>query len=80
MAKKGRTTVYNEITSEEKLKQVNPENIQLEEDFLEYLSSADKSPGTIKQYKANLHIFWCWCYDFTKDRQTQSSHRRRRTR
>lgn len=71
MAKKGRTTVYNEITSEEKLKQVNPENIQLEEDFLEYLSSADKSPGTIKQYKANLHIFWCWCYDFTKDRQTQ---------
>ena len=33
--KNGRTTVYNNITSDEKLQQVNPENIQLEEDFLE---------------------------------------------
>lgn len=58
--KDGRTTVYNNITSDEKLKQVNPENKQLEEDFLEYLSSVDRSKGTIKQYKANLHVFWCW--------------------
>ena len=36
---------------------VNQDNIELENDFLEYLSSTDKSPGTIKQYKANLHIF-----------------------
>lgn len=65
---KGRTTVYNEITSVDKLKQVNIENIQLEEDFLEYLSSIDRSKGTIKQYKANLHIFWCWNLEFNKNK------------
>lgn len=56
----GRSTVYNEITSKEKLAQVNEENKQLANDFCEYLESIDRSPGTIKQYKANLNIFWCW--------------------
>lgn len=70
MAKVGRSTVYNSITSEEKLQQVNPDNLQLEEDFILYLESTDKSPLTIKQYRANLHIFWCWCLDNTKDRNT----------
>lgn len=56
--KDGRTTVYNnELTDKKRLDKVNEENKQLEEDFLEYLSSTDKSKGTIKQYKANLHIF-----------------------
>lgn len=66
--KEGRTTVYNDITSEEKLKQVNPENIELENDFLEYLTSIDRSKGTIKQYKANLHVFWCWNLDFNNNK------------
>lgn len=66
--KDGRTTVYNNITSPEKLKQVNPDNIGLEEDFLEYLTSIDKSKGTIKQYKANLHVFWCWNLEFNKNK------------
>lgn len=64
----GRTTVYNDITSKEKLKQVNPENIDLENDFLEYLASIDRSKGTIKQYKANLHVFWCWNLEFNKNK------------
>lgn len=66
--KDGRTTVYNNITSEDKLQQVNPENKQLEEDFLEYLASIDRSKGTIKQYKANLHVFWCWNLDNNKNK------------
>lgn len=66
--KEGRSTVYNEITSDEKLEKVNKENLQLEEDFLEYLVSVDRSPGTIKQYKANLHIFWCWNLDYNKNK------------
>ena len=66
--KEGRSTVYNEITSEEKLRQVNQDNIQLEEDFLEYLASIDRSKGTIKQYKANLHIFWCWNLESNKNK------------
>lgn len=64
----GRSTVYNEITSDKKLKQVNQDNIQLENDFLEYLSSIDRSSGTIKQYRANLHIFWCWNLESNKNK------------
>lgn len=55
-----RSTVYNSITSDEKLKQINPENVQLGSDFLEYLSSIDRSKTTISAYKNDLNIFWCW--------------------
>jgi len=44
-----RTTVYNNITSPEKLSQVNQENIDLMNDFLDYLKSVDKAASTIKQ-------------------------------
>lgn len=66
--REGRSTVYNYITSKEKLKQVNTKNFELEEDFLEYLASTDKSEETIKQYRANLHIFWCWNLDFNSNK------------
>ena len=56
----GRTTVYNEITSEEKISQINPKNIGLMNDFLDYLVSIDRSPNTISQYKSDLLIFFCW--------------------
>lgn len=68
MAKQGRTTVYNEISSDEKLRKVNDENLQLEEDFLEYLVSTDRATSTITQYKAILHIFWCWNLDNNKNK------------
>lgn len=68
MEKQGRTTVYNEITSTEKLEQVNKENVELENDFLEYLGSIDRSKGTIKQYRANLHVFWCWNLEFNNNK------------
>lgn len=42
-----RKTVYNNITSEEKLAKVNPENIQLGDDFLEYLTSIDRAKTTV---------------------------------
>ena len=58
MAVEGRTTIYNEITSEEKLKQVREENIELENDFLYYLGSIDRTDTTINQYRSALHIFW----------------------
>lgn len=65
---KGRTTVYNQISSPEKLSQVNPDNIQLGEDFLEYLSSIDRSKTTIAAYQNDLNIFWCWCLDYNKNK------------
>lgn len=65
---KGRTTVYNYITSDEKMQQVNPDNIQLENDYLDYLTSIDRSQGTIYQYRNNLHVFWCWNLEFNKNK------------
>lgn len=68
MAKEGRSTVYNLITSEEKLKEINDENKQLEEDFLDYLVSTDRANSTIIQYRSVLHIFWVWNLDNNKNK------------
>lgn len=57
----GRKTVYNQITSPEKIANINSENIDLLNDFLEYLESIGRSGATIKNYKADLLIFFCWC-------------------
>lgn len=59
----GRTTVYNNITSEDKLALINPKNKELMNDFLDYLVSIDRSKGTILQYKSDLAIFFCWNID-----------------
>ena len=59
----GRKTVYNQITSPEKIANINPENMNLLNDFLEYLESIGRSESTIKNYKADLLIFFCWCID-----------------
>lgn len=58
--KEGRTTVYNKHTNSEKLAMCNKDNIQLGNDFLDYLSSIDRSPKTLINYKNDLDIFWCW--------------------
>lgn len=63
MAKSGRTTVYNKIVTPEKLKQCNQENISLGNDFLEYLSSIDRSKNTIDAYANDLKIFWVYCLE-----------------
>lgn len=68
MAKKGRSTVYNEITSEEKMAKVNEENLELEDDFLEHLVSIDRAETTIVQYRAALNIFWVWNLDYNKNK------------
>lgn len=65
---KGRSTVYNKITDKDKLKRVNKKNIELEKDFIDYMESVDRSPGTIKQYRANLHVFWCWNLEFNDNK------------
>ena len=56
----GRKTVYNNITNEESLSQILPENKELTKDFLDYLKSIDRSPGTISQYKSDLDIFFVY--------------------
>ena len=59
----GRSTVYNSITSPEKIAAINPENVTLMNDFLEYLESVGRAESTIKNYKADLLVFFCWCED-----------------
>lgn len=55
-----RKTKHNDITSPELLAQVNPENKQLLEDFLDYLRSVQRSETTINAYKNDIEIAWVW--------------------
>ena len=64
----GRSTVYNNIVTPEKLEKVNKKNIQLGDDFLEYISSIGMSESTIYQYGNNLKIFWCWNLEFNDNK------------
>ena len=50
----GRGTVYNPLVTDELLKQVNPENIQLKKDFLSYLRSIDRAKTTLESYSYDL--------------------------
>lgn len=56
----GRGTVYNNIVTKELLDKVNQENIDLVEEWEEYLYSIDRSPKTISQYLNDMNIFMCW--------------------
>jgi len=64
----GRFTVYNSIQSPEKLAACNKDNINLGNEFLEYLKSIDRAETTIIQYANDLKIFWCWNYEFNNNK------------
>lgn len=57
----GRKTKQNHLTSPELLERVNPENLRLLDDFLDYLKSTGRSDGTIKGYRNDCEIFFVWC-------------------
>lgn len=63
-----RKTKMNSITSPELLAQINPENMQLKNDFLEYLRSIQRSPGTIAGYCNDLDIFFVWVMQHAKNK------------
>lgn len=63
-----RKTVYNNICTPEKLAQVNSENIQLGNDFLEYLTSIDRAKTTVDSYRADLNVFWVWCFEHNQNK------------
>ena len=54
-----RKTFKNIITSEEKLKKINPKNVKLANMFLNNLKK-NHSDGTVKVYKSNFNIFFAW--------------------
>ena len=59
----GRSTKMNDITSPEKLAKVNPENIKLMNEFLNYLRSVQRSETTIRGYENDLQIAFVWCME-----------------
>lgn len=56
-----RKTKMNSITSPELLSQVNPDNKNLLNDFLDYLRSVQRSETTIHGYENDISIAWVWC-------------------
>ena len=63
----GRATRMNRITSKELLAQVNPENTELLDEFLDYLRSVQKSETTIEAYRHDIQIAWVWCLQHNKN-------------
>ena len=55
-----RKTQQNDITSQELLAQVNPQNNELLSDFLSYLKSIQRSDMTIRGYENDIQIAWVW--------------------
>lgn len=64
----GRTTVYNCITSPEIINQILPDNLELMNDFLDYLSSLKRSERTLNGYRSDLLIFFAWNLQFNKNK------------
>lgn len=63
-----RKTKMNSITSPELVAQINPENIRLKNDFLDYLKSIQRSPGTISGYSNDLDIFFVWVLQHARNK------------
>jgi integrase len=55
-----RKKAYRRLTDEETINQINPENIRLIEDFIDYKRSQMRSPETLKGYRNDLEIFFVW--------------------
>src|SRR5690625_3023966 len=64
--KRGR--VYNRIFDEEEWKLVNPDNIDIMEDFLEEYTQRRMKPSTIKQYRYDLRIVFLYIKRKLKNR------------
>lgn len=64
----GRKTRINNITSPDLLAQVERENIELMNGFLDYLRSTDRGESTIKAYKNDLEIAFVWCLKYNKNK------------
>lgn len=64
----GRATKMNTITSPELLAQVNPDNIELLNDFLDYLRSVQRSETTIAAYQSDIQIAFVWNLQFNNNK------------
>lgn len=63
-----RKTRVNKITDPETLARVNPDNMRLLEDFINYLKSTQKSPSTVAVYKNDIEIAWVWGLKYNRNK------------
>lgn len=65
-----RKTFRKVITSEEKIEQIEKSNQKLRDRFLRFLAPRS-SEGTIKVYKSNLNMFFCWNLEYNENKPFQ---------
>lgn len=58
-----RKTRMNSLTSPELIAMVNPDNMKLLRDFVDYLRSVQRSETTIAGYESDITIAWVWCLE-----------------
>lgn len=64
----GRKTKQNRICTPELVSQINPKNIRLMNDFLEYLRSVGKAETTVHAYESDLNIFFVWVLQYAENK------------
>ena len=52
----------------EELKDINPDNLDLIEDYLSYMKGTGKADTTLTVYRSNLNIFFVWCKNYCKNK------------
>ena len=62
-----KTKRLKSITQED-LDKMNPNNIELIEDFIMYCETVDKSPSTLVGYRSDLRIWMKWIHDNLKNK------------
>ena len=62
-----RKTFRKVITTPEKIEMIESSNKKLVDRFLRYMSQT-KSEGTIRVYKSNFDIFFCWNLDYNENK------------
>lgn len=67
----GRKTTMNRITSPEKTALINKKNLRLKDDFLIYMKSLNRSPGTISGYDNDLLIVFTYIMDNLENKDFQ---------
>lgn len=63
-----RSTVYNSIVTDELYEKINQDNKDLLDEFVEYLQSIDRSPGTINNYISDIKICFIWNLKYNKNK------------
>lgn len=64
----GRKTNRVLLTTKEDIKNINPNNLELIDDFLNYMETTDHSPHSIVVYRSSLNIFFVWLMKYSKNK------------